>query len=211
MYATPALLGAILYSLLRVTVSTDGTATTAAAAVEAAAAAIWDGANDPTQEAKAAEGGLLDLLAWITGSTDPSAPANGADAAAAAAASTTGSAANTAVVSAADATAIASPDLSASLPFDATYFIPWAVCLILRWAAWTWRLALPHWARRRQSFFGDGLRPLGLMPAEPTFTVSLPRNPGGGLRKCTRHQLSRVATAALKRGIAHLMCCGRAA
>jgi len=163
MYATPALAGAVLYSVLRLAAAGDGAATSAAAAVEAAAAAIWDtagGAHD-VPDSGSTLAWLARLLGW--GGSPPVSPRG---AAAAAAARRPG----------APAATTASRDLTASLPFDATYFVPWAVCLLLRWAAWTWRLALPHWARRRQSIFGDvtrSLRPLMLTPSEPTFTVSL--------------------------------------
>eukprot|EP00962_Isochrysis_galbana_P052437 scaffold23832_cov62-Isochrysis_galbana.AAC.1 len=165
MYATPALAGAVLYSVLRLAAAGDGAATSAAAAVEAAAAAIWDtagGAHD-VPDSGSTLAWLARLLGW--GGSPPVSPRG---AAAAAAARRPG----------APAATTASRDLTASLPFDATYFVPWAVCLLLRWAAWTWRLALPHWARRRQSIFGDvtrSLRPLMLTPSEPTFTVTHPR------------------------------------
>ena len=49
--------------------------------------------------------------------------------------------------------AAAEPTSPVPLPAGAEYFVPWLFCLLLRAAAWTFRLALPHWARKRQSIF----------------------------------------------------------
>jgi len=38
------------------------------------------------------------------------------------------------------------------VPQWATAVVPWAIALLLRAAAWTFRLALPHWARKQGSF-----------------------------------------------------------
>jgi hypothetical protein len=181
MYATPALIGAVLYSLLRLAATDDGASTSAAAAVEAAAAAIWDGGagDHASPDAGSTLGWMAGMVGWGEGSHVSH---GGAPSPAAAAASAAAAAAGGGGSPAAAAAASAGHDLSASLPFDATYFIPWAVCLLLRWAAWTWRLALPHWARRRQSIFGDvprSLRPLMLTPSEPTFTVKRQPPPSG--------------------------------
>mmetsp|Transcript_29532 Transcript_29532/g.69001 ORF Transcript_29532/g.69001 Transcript_29532/m.69001 type:complete len:124 (-) Transcript_29532:226-597(-) len=38
------------------------------------------------------------------------------------------------------------------MPLWAVGVVPWAIALLLRAAAWTFRLALPHWARKSKSF-----------------------------------------------------------
>mmetsp|Transcript_45031 Transcript_45031/g.95735 ORF Transcript_45031/g.95735 Transcript_45031/m.95735 type:complete len:152 (-) Transcript_45031:150-605(-) len=37
------------------------------------------------------------------------------------------------------------------VPLWAVVVVPWAIALLLRAAAWTFRLALPHWARKTKS------------------------------------------------------------
>mmetsp|Transcript_48903 Transcript_48903/g.157397 ORF Transcript_48903/g.157397 Transcript_48903/m.157397 type:complete len:160 (-) Transcript_48903:103-582(-) len=68
--------------------------------------------------------------------------------------------------------AAAEPTSPVPLPAGAEYFVPWLFCLLLRAAAWTFRLALPHWARKRQSIF-DLRGSLSLEPQKPQFQVAL--------------------------------------
>jgi len=76
----------------------------------------------------------------------------------------------------------------ALMPAWATAVVPWAIALLLRAAAWTYRLALPRWARKKKSFsainvFAD---PAKRQAAEYEIKVAQAEQGGAAERQSTR-------------------------